>query len=55
MLQGKEKNMEIGNAPVAQLYNIKSDKAEKNNVATQYPSKVKKLSQLLINIQNAKN
>ena len=51
----KEKDMEIGNAPVAQLYNIKSDKAEKNNVATQYPSKVKKLSQLLINIQNAKN
>lgn len=51
----KDKNMETGNATVAQLYDLKTDKGEKNNVATKYPEKVKELSQLLQKIQQAKN
>lgn len=43
----KEKNMETGNSPEPQLYDLKTDIGEKNNVAAQYPAKVKELAALL--------
>lgn len=51
----KDKNMETGNAAVPQLYNIKTDNGEKNNLASKYPEKVKELSQLLEKIQQTKD
>jgi len=50
----KDKDMELGNAAQPQLYNIKEDKGEKNNLATQYPEKVKELAALLVTVQNGK-
>lgn len=50
----KNKNMEMGNAKEPQLYNIKTDKGEKENLAAKYPEKVKELSQLLMDIQGTK-
>ena len=32
---------ETGNAPVDQLYNLKKDRGEKENLAEKYPEKVK--------------
>ncbi len=43
--------IETGNLPEAQLYNLKVDKAERNNVAAQNPILVKELSNLLKQIQ----
>jgi len=44
-------NTELGNAPQPQLYNLKDDLGERNNVATQYPEKVKELAALLQKIR----
>jgi arylsulfatase A-like enzyme len=44
-------NTETGNDPSPQLYNLKSDIGEKNNVARQYPDKVQEMSQLLQKIR----
>ncbi|MFA4980827.1 MAG: arylsulfatase, partial [Sphingobacterium sp.] len=38
---------ETGNHPEDQLYDLKNDIGEKNNVATEYPEKVTELKQLL--------
>ncbi|MES1222359.1 MAG: sulfatase-like hydrolase/transferase, partial [Bacteroidota bacterium] len=43
---------ETGNSPSAQLYNLKEDIGEKNNLALKYPEKVKELSALLEAIKN---
>ncbi|MDE3235115.1 MAG: sulfatase-like hydrolase/transferase [Bacteroidota bacterium] len=51
----KGKNMLLGNAPFPQLYDLQNDRAEKNNLAKEYPEKVKELSQLLTDIQQSKN
>jgi arylsulfatase A len=40
--------------PIGQLYNLDTDIHEDNNVYSQYPEKVKELTQLLEKIQNAK-
>lgn len=40
-------NTELGNAPVEQLYNLKKDKGEKNNVAGKYPDKIAELKACL--------
>ena len=40
-------NIESGNLSIPQLYNLKNDLGEKNNVATKYPEKVKELAALL--------
>ncbi|MEO7317342.1 MAG: arylsulfatase, partial [Ginsengibacter sp.] len=40
-------NIESGNLAIAQLYNLKNDLGEKNNVAEKYPEKVKELAALL--------
>lgn len=40
-------NIESGNAKEPQLYNLKKDIGEKNNLAQQYPDKVKELATLL--------
>ena len=40
-------NIELGNDPKEQLYNLKEDVGEKNNVAEKYPEKVKELKAIL--------
>ena len=40
-------NIESGNLSTPQLYNLKDDLGEKNNVATKFPDKVKELTTLL--------
>jgi arylsulfatase A-like enzyme len=44
-------NTEMGNDPQPQLYNLKDDLGEKNNVATQYPQQVKEMAALLQKIR----
>jgi arylsulfatase A-like enzyme len=44
-------NTELGNAPQPQLYDLKNDLGERNNVATQYPEKVKEMAALLRKIR----
>ncbi len=44
-------NTELGNAPEPQLYNLKDDLGERNNVATQHPEKVKEMAALLQKIR----
>ena len=43
----KAVGIETGNLPVAQLYNLTDDVAEKNNLASKYPEKVLELKTLL--------
>lgn len=50
----KETNMESGNSPVPQLYNLKNDRGELKNLAEAYPEKVKEMSLLLDQIQKKK-
>lgn len=45
-------DIETGNLPKPQLFNLKDDIAEKNNLADKYPEKVKELSQLMDKIKN---
>jgi hypothetical protein len=45
---------EVGNDPAAQLFNLKEDIGEKNNVAAEYPEKVKELLAELGRIQQGK-
>lgn len=40
-------NTELGNDPEPQLYNLKEDLGEKNNVASEHPEKVKEMAALL--------
>jgi arylsulfatase A-like enzyme len=40
-------NVETGNLPTPQLYNLKEDIGEKNNLADKYPEKVKEMETLL--------
>lgn len=47
--------LETGNSPTAQLYNLKNDAGEKNNLAEKYPEKVKELAALLEKIKNQTN
>jgi arylsulfatase A-like enzyme len=45
-------NTETGNDPLPQLYNLKTDLGERNNVAPQNPSIVKELTELLVKIKD---
>ena len=47
----KNVNIELGNSPEAQLYNLKKDKGERDNCATKYPKHVKRLSDKLREIK----
>ena len=47
-------NIESGNSPAPQLYNLKQDLGEQNNLAAKYPEKVKELAQLLATLKEAK-
>lgn len=47
-------NIETGNSKESQLYDLKVDPSEKNNLAKQYPGKVKELAALLESIKNKK-
>ena len=44
--------IETGNLPKPQLFNLKDDISEKNNLAEKYPEKVKELAQLMEAIKN---
>jgi hypothetical protein len=44
----------LGNDPLPQLYNLKTDLGEKNNVAPQNPAIVKELTELLQKIKDGK-
>lgn len=48
----KAVNIELGNSPEPQLYNLKNDKGEKKNLAAEYPQKVKELESLLEKIES---
>ncbi|MCZ2475922.1 arylsulfatase [Aquirufa ecclesiirivi] len=48
-------NIELANSTLPQLYNLKLDLGEKNNVASQHPELVKELSEILQGIKNKKN
>jgi arylsulfatase A len=43
--------IETGNSPTPQLYNLKNDPGEKNNLAEKYPEKTKELAELLRKIK----
>jgi hypothetical protein len=47
-------NTETGNDPMPQLYNLRKDIGEKNNVASENQSVVKELTDLLNNIKENK-
>jgi Arylsulfatase A and related enzymes len=47
-------NIKLGNSPLPQLYNLKNDEGEQNNLATRYPKKVKKLAAELEKVKNKK-
>jgi hypothetical protein len=49
--QRNQTGNEIGNDPQPQLFNLANDLAEQNNVAAQYPDKVKELLAMLSQIQ----
>jgi arylsulfatase A-like enzyme len=43
---------ELGNAKMPQLYDLSKDPSERNNLASQYPDKVKALAEKLLQIKN---
>ncbi|MEO5948759.1 MAG: arylsulfatase [Chitinophagaceae bacterium] len=45
-------NIELGNSKQPQLYNLKDDIGEKNNLAEKYPAKLKEMEALLLHIRN---
>lgn len=50
----KQTGIETGSFPSPQLYNLKEDVGEKNNLAVQYPEKVKEMAALLDKIKQDK-
>jgi arylsulfatase A-like enzyme len=50
-----ETGNETGNAPKPQLYNLALDLAEKNNLADEYPEKVKEMEKMLARIKEAQS
>lgn len=48
-------DVETGNSPVPQLYNLKKDKKEQQNLSEKYPDKVEQLRQLLERVKSGKN
>lgn len=48
-------NIETGNDEAPQLYNLRKDPGEKNNLAAHYPEKVKELAALLEEIRTTNN
>jgi len=48
-------NIETGNLPKPQLYNLKEDVGEKNNLAEKYPDKVKQMEALLKQVKEKTN
>ena len=49
----KKVNIELGNDPEPQLYDLESDPGERNNVAAQFPDKVTELAALLEQIRRS--
>lgn len=47
-------DIELGNSPLPQLYNLKNDTGERINLADNYPQKVKEMQDLLLSIKNKK-
>jgi len=49
---GEFTNIELGNDTIPQLYNLKDDIGEKNNLATINPEKVNELADLLKQVRD---
>ncbi|MFZ4455069.1 MAG: sulfatase-like hydrolase/transferase [Bacteroidales bacterium] len=49
----KDTKTELANNPKVQLYNLKTDPGEKNNIASQYPDKVVELKDLLEKVKKS--
>jgi arylsulfatase A-like enzyme len=49
----KEVNIESGNDEVPQLYDLRADVGEKQNIAAQHPDKVKAMAAELERLKNA--
>ena len=47
-------NIRLGNSPLPQLYHLKEDIGEHNNLASKYPGKVKKLAARLEKVKTFK-
>lgn len=47
-------NIELGNSRQPQLFNLKDDIGEKNNLAEKYPAKLQEMKTLLLSIKNKK-
>jgi len=47
-------NIELGNDPNPQLYNLKDDLGERNNLAAEHPQRVKEMASLLQTIRQAR-
>ncbi|MEO7463808.1 MAG: arylsulfatase [Ferruginibacter sp.] len=47
-------NIELGNSRQPQLFNLKEDIGEKNNLAEKYPAKLREMQALLLSIKNKK-
>jgi arylsulfatase A len=45
-------NIELGNDPQPQLYNLKNDLGERHNLAAEHPEMVEELASLLEKIRN---
>jgi arylsulfatase A-like enzyme len=43
---------ELGNSKIPQLYDLSKDPSERNNLASQYPDKIKALAEILLQIKN---
>ena len=50
---GQGTNIELGNDPEPQLYNLKTDLGERNNLAKDYPEKVEELAALLEKVRKS--
>jgi arylsulfatase A-like enzyme len=49
----KEVNIETGNDPAPQLYDLKNDLGEKHNIAAEHPEKVKEMAAMLEKLKEA--
>jgi len=47
-------NIELGNNRQPQLFNLKNDVGEKNNLADNYPQKVKEMQDFLLSLKSNK-
>jgi arylsulfatase A len=47
-------NIELGNLPEPQLYDLRKDPSEQQNLASKYPEQLKRLMELLEKVKQSK-